>query len=119
MLLSECLIEILVDADLSSLLYDEFNSILRELVSVNYVKEINGLYVEMETNPLSGSAIALWYAMMQVNNRVRWIEQFTVAAQVLCLKSGLPETTFKRARLELRDKGFIGYTPRGSQAPAY
>lgn len=86
---------------------------------MNYIKEINAFYMEIETNPLSASAVALWHALMQVNNRARWIEEFTVAAQVLFLKSGLPESTFKRARLELRDKGFIVYTSRGSQAPAY
>lgn len=56
---------------------------------------------------------------MHVNNRARWVKEFTVAGSVLCFKAGLPLSTFKRARLELRDKGFIVYTPRGMAAPCY
>src|SRR5690625_3139685 len=86
---------------------------------MNYIREINEFYVRLETNPLTPSAISLWFAMMHVNNRAHWVNSFSVAASTLRLKSGLPLSTFKRARLELRDKGFILYTPRGTNAPLY
>ncbi|WP_147294856.1 hypothetical protein [Oceanobacillus arenosus] len=40
------------------------------------------------------------------------MEQFTVAATVLRLKSGLKESSFKRARTELTEKGYIDYKSR-------
>src|SRR5699024_8280529 len=83
------------------------------------IKEINSFYVKIETNPLSASATVLWYTLMHINNRTRWSKEFSVAAAVLCLKSGLPNSTFKRARTELRDKGYITFTSRGRQAPLY
>ncbi len=86
---------------------------------MNYIREINEFYVRLETNPLTPSAISLWFAMMHVNNRAHWVKRFSVAASTLRLKSGLPLSTFKRARLELRDKGFILYTPQDTNAPLY
>src|SRR5690625_2807695 len=86
---------------------------------MNYLKEINAFYVRIETNPLTGSATALWHALIHLNNRTGWMKEFTVAASVICFKSGLPLSTFKRARNELRDKGYIMYTSRGTKAPAY
>src|SRR5699024_9479726 len=58
--------------------------------------------------------------LMHINNKAMWIESFTVAAPVLRLKSGLTDGSFKRARTELKEKGYIDYESRGSgQAPAY
>ncbi|MGY0691357.1 DnaD domain-containing protein [Virgibacillus sp. FSP13] len=87
---------------------------------MNYIKEINAFYDRVERTPLSASAIVLWYTLMHINNKAMWIEEFTVAAPVLRLKSGLTESSFKRARAELKEKGYITYTSRGrNQAPAY
>src|SRR5690625_7205312 len=86
---------------------------------MNYIKEINAFYMKIETYPLTASANVLWYTLLHINNRAGWIKEFTVAAVVICVKSGLPESTFKRARNELRDKGYITYRSRGTQAPVY
>jgi len=86
---------------------------------MNYIQEINAFYARVETNPLSGSAVCLWHTLMHVNNRAHWVEEFTVAASVLCSKSGLASSTFKRARTELKEKGYIKVTSRGTKAPIY
>jgi DnaD/phage-associated family protein len=86
---------------------------------LNYIKEINAFYVKIETNPLTASATALWYTLLHINNRTGWLEEFTVAAAVICNKAGLPLSTFKRARNELQDKGYVTYTSRGTLAPVY
>lgn len=86
---------------------------------MNYIKQINAFYIHIETNPLSASATVLWHTLMHINNRTHWKKEFSVAANVLCLKSALPASTFKRARLELRDKGYIKYTSRGNEAAMY
>jgi DnaD/phage-associated family protein len=87
---------------------------------MNYIKEMNAFYDLIEYNPLSSSAVALWYALMHINNKTRWKCEFRVAGTVLRLKSGLSETSFKRARLELKEKGYIDYESKGgNQAPVY
>ncbi|MBP2075886.1 DnaD domain-containing protein [Oceanobacillus polygoni] len=87
---------------------------------MNYLKEINAFYDRLETNPLSGGAVSLWHALMQVNNRARWKKKFTVAVVVLCYKAGLSESSFKRARKELYEKGYIHYEKQlGNQAALY
>ncbi|WP_245844145.1 DnaD domain-containing protein [Oceanobacillus rekensis] len=57
---------------------------------------------------------------MHVNNRAGWREEFTVAMSVLCCKANLTESTFKRARTELREKGYICVNSQGgNRAAAY
>ncbi|MRH43332.1 DnaD domain protein [Aquibacillus halophilus] len=87
---------------------------------MNYIKEINALYNHLEFNPLSNSAVLLWHALMQVNNKTGWKKEFTVAAMVLCVKAQLKDSTFKRAREELKEKGYIHFQSRGgNQAAIY
>ncbi|SFD87943.1 DnaD and phage-associated domain-containing protein [Lentibacillus persicus] len=87
---------------------------------MNYIKEINAFYDALECNPLSASAVTLWHALMHINNKAMWKASFTVAGPVLRLKSGLTESSFKRARTELKEKGYIDYESRGNgQAPTY
>ncbi|PAV28413.1 hypothetical protein CIL05_17420 [Virgibacillus profundi] len=87
---------------------------------MNYIKEINAFYDLVERNPLSASAVTLWHTLMHINNKARWIEKFTVAAGVLRMKSGLKESSFKRARTELKEKGYIDFQSRShNQAPIY
>src|SRR5699024_10568670 len=86
---------------------------------MNYIQEINAFYTRKQTNPLSGSAATLWHALMHVNNRAHSVKEFSVSASVLCSKSGLPLSTFKRARAELCEKGYILHQSRGTKAPVY
>lgn len=87
---------------------------------MNYLKEINSFYDLLEINPLSSSAIALWFALMHINNKCRWKQEFTVALSVLELKTSLKRKTIERARNELRQKGLIDWKSRkGNQAALY
>ncbi|WP_407272044.1 DnaD domain-containing protein [Radiobacillus sp. PE A8.2] len=87
---------------------------------MNYIKEINAFYNIIETNPLSASACTLWHTLMHISNRTGWKPTFTVAAAVLKLKSGLKDSSFKRAREELQHKGFISFQSQGgNQAAVY
>jgi hypothetical protein len=63
----------------------------------------------METAALSTAAIALWHALMAVNNACFWAEKFTVASKVLEIKTGLSRTGVYRAREELQEKGLLKF----------
>ncbi|TMN22166.1 DnaD domain-containing protein [Lentibacillus cibarius] len=87
---------------------------------MNYIKQLNAFYSLLDVRPLSSSAISLWHALLHINNKTGWRKSFTVAGVVLRLKSGLNESSFKRARQELTEKDCITYMPgRGNQAPSY
>ncbi|WP_087974845.1 DnaD domain protein [Oceanobacillus rekensis] len=87
---------------------------------MNYIRQVNAFYTQLETNPLTATAANLWHVLMHVNNRAGWKEEITVAMSVLCSKANLTESTFKRARKELQKKGYICVKSRGgNQAAAY
>lgn len=85
---------------------------------MNYIREIDAFYEQQTTNQLSSAAANLWHTLLHINNRAGWVETFTVAATVLCGKANLADDTFKRARRELRDKGYIHYESQGGNRAA-
>lgn len=87
---------------------------------MNYIKLLNSFYDRLETNSLSTSAIALWHAIVHVNNKAGWPEEFTVAVSVLCIKSGLSERTVNNARNDLKVNGLIDFRSRkGNKSAVY
>lgn len=87
---------------------------------MNYIKEMNAFYDWLETRPLSTSAIVLWHALMHINNKTGWTDNFAVAVSVLCVKTGLSERSVFNARNELETKGYIRYQSRkGSKSAIY
>lgn len=87
---------------------------------MRYISEINAFYDWLELNELSTSAIALWYALMHINNKAAWVETFTVAESVLSIKTGLSGRGVRNARNELKQKGRIDFRSRaGGRAPIY
>lgn len=87
---------------------------------MNYIREINAFYDWLETNELSVSAISLWYALMHINNKTGWKNEFTVALSVLSIKTGLSSRAVTNARKELTEKGRIKWESRnGNQAAQY
>ncbi|GGJ91098.1 hypothetical protein GCM10007063_12220 [Lentibacillus kapialis] len=87
---------------------------------MNYLKKLNAFYQQIIFNPLSGSAVALWNTLMHFNNLSGWQKTFAVPASLIELKSGIKGTSFKRARDELQEKGYIRVTSRsGNQAAVY
>lgn len=91
---------------------------------MNYIIQIKAFYDRLEINPLNSSEIALWFALMSINNKTAWSDKFTVAASVLCQKSGMKDTSkssnFFKARNALAQAGLITWRSRkGNQAAEY
>jgi hypothetical protein len=80
---------------------------------------IREFYDFTETNPLTSSQIALWYALLHINNKARWEKWFTVSSQALAIKAGLTRQALIRARNTLKQYGLIDFKPNGNQATAY
>lgn len=87
---------------------------------MNYIVEINSFYDWLETNPVSDSAINLWYALMHINNKAGWREEFAVAISTLELKTSLSKSSIIRARNTLQQYGRINFKSReGQQSAVY
>ncbi|QLE63988.1 hypothetical protein LROSL1_1171 [Furfurilactobacillus rossiae] len=87
---------------------------------MNYILQLKAFYDRLETNPLNSSEIALWHALMAINNKTAWSDTFAVASSVLCSKAGLKERNFFKARNNLQQSGLVTWTSRkGNQAAIY
>lgn len=85
---------------------------------LNYIREVNAFYDWLETNLLSDSAIALWHALMHINNKAGWKTEFAVALSTLQAKTGLKKDAVLRARNTLQVAGRITFKSRSGQQSA-
>lgn len=85
---------------------------------MNYIQEINAFYEWLETNTLPRAAIALWNALMNVNNRTMWQPSFEVAMSTLETKTGCSRKELYTARTILTEKGRISWQVRGGHLSA-
>lgn len=76
---------------------------------MNYIKQLNGFYDWLIYNTLPTGAIALWHALVAVNNKAGWADEFTVANIVLQGMTGLSRQGIDNARNILIQKGLIIY----------
>lgn len=91
-----------------------------DVEDMNYIREINAFYDWLETNRLSTGAMSLWYALMHINNKTGWKNEFTVPISVLSFKTGLSPRAVTNARKELTEAGRIAWTSKdGNQAAQY
>lgn len=87
---------------------------------MNYIREIRAFYDWLGVNPLPPGSIALWHALMHVNNKAGWKSEFTVANMMLQSLTGLSRQGLDRARNDLIQRGLIEYTKgRGNRAGKY
>lgn len=88
---------------------------------MNYIKQLNTFYEMIMTNPLSSGQIALWSALMHINNKCSWIEWFSASSSRLQEITGLSESGISKARNVLKQRGFIDYKKSSNRriAPKY
>lgn len=86
---------------------------------MKYMAEINAFWHLAEINPLSTGQVALWFALMHINNTCNWIEWFTAPNQVLSTHTGLSRSGILKARNELKQRGMLMFKERGTRATAY
>ncbi|MBC8590641.1 DnaD domain protein [Wansuia hejianensis] len=86
---------------------------------MNYIREINAFYDLVQLKQLSTGQIALWHALMQINNKCAWIEWFNVPNLTLELTSGLSRKGIYNARNILKQHGIIDFKTNGKKATSY
>ncbi len=81
---------------------------------MNYIQEINSFNDWLIINPsVSSDDIALWYALMNLNNISGWQKEFTVAISTIIDRSRLSRSAIYRSRNRLVQLGRIRTKERG------
>jgi hypothetical protein len=89
---------------------------------MDYIKEMNAFYDLDMANQLTPNAISLYFALLNIANKLYWKAGFTVSNLTLQSRSGIADRkTLDRARNQLIQKGLIEYKPSGkvNQAGSY
>ncbi len=76
---------------------------------MNYIKQVNTFYKLLSNNPLSSNAQCLYFFLLNKNNELGWIKEFTTANSIVMGFTNLNITALQRARNELKQKGYIDY----------
>lgn len=86
---------------------------------MNYINQIKAFHDLNETNAWTTGQIALWYALMYINNKCYWSEWFSASNQVLSLHSGLSRQGILKARNALKQAGIIDFKAKGTKSTSY
>ena len=86
---------------------------------MNYLSEILQFNDRLMYNRLSTGQIALWHALMYINNKCAWAEEFTVSNHVLENLTGLSRQAILKDRNVLAQKGLLQFKVNGKKATVY
>lgn len=86
---------------------------------MNYIAEIKAFMDLVQVKSLSTGQIALWYALMYINNKCAWAEWFTVPNITLELNTGLSRQGINKCRNALKQCGIIDFISNGTKAASY
>lgn len=87
---------------------------------MDYIRQLNAFRDWLLVNDLPTSAIALWYALMTINNMTGWKERFSAPNSVVEKLTGLSKQGLVDARRKLLEAGLIEYEKgKKGKAPVY
>lgn len=86
---------------------------------MNWIVEIKSFYDLVQTNRLSTGQIALWHALVYINNKCGWDIWFTVPNITLELFTGLSRQAILKNRNILKQLGLIDFKTNGTKATLY
>lgn len=86
---------------------------------MNYITEIKGFNDLLLRERLSSGQIALWYALMHLDNKSGWKKWFTAPVITLELHTGLSKSGIYKNREVLKQKGLIDFKALKGKAARY
>ena len=86
---------------------------------MNYILQSRELDDQQFINPLPAGQYILLRALIALNNKCGWLEEFTVALSALESFSGLSRAGVQKARRSLVNKGYIEFKSNGTKAGSY
>ena len=81
--------------------------------------QIKAFHDLVQSKRLSTGQIALWYALMYINNKCAWIDWFSAPNITLELNCGLSRNGIADARNVLKQKGVIDFRSNGTKPTSY
>ena len=86
---------------------------------MNYITEVKAFYDLILSKRLSTGQIALWHALMHINNKCAWAEWFTVPNRTLELLTGLSRQAISKNRNIMKQLGYLDFKSNGVKATSY
>ena len=86
---------------------------------MNYLMEIKMFYERQLERRLPAAAIAVWHALMEINNRAGWKEWFSAPMQTLMLFSGMSRQTVYRSLEKLIAEDYIAVVDKSGDKRVY
>lgn len=86
---------------------------------MNYLTEILAFNDLIQVKQLATGQIALWYALMYINNKCGWQEWFTVSNLTLQLQTGLSRDGINKSRNILKQNGLLDFKQNTTKATSY
>lgn len=74
-----------------------------------YRAHIEAFNIRKRAHPISMSARALFYGLLEHQNEIGWAEQFSVQDRQLCALADIARSTLHRSREELSNAGYVAY----------
>lgn len=85
---------------------------------MNYIAEILAFNDWLGWNQISTPAVVLWYALLYINNKQRWVSDFPASIDMLKILTKLQRKAIYDARNVLKQKGLITFQQQGGNKPA-
>lgn len=82
---------------------------------MNFLKQITIFHDRNASMQLSANSQALYYSLLNINNKCGWIEEFSVANTLLCAMLGISSSALIRAREELIKNELLLYKSAGGK----
>lgn len=80
---------------------------------IDYVNQLNEFYSTLEYQPISANATSIYMYLLNLANKLNWMNDFKVANTTLMSKSNVRNTSaLQRARNELITNNYIKYKKR-------
>lgn len=88
---------------------------------MNYIEIINNFWTKFRECPLSSSAVAVYFYLLDQCNREHWRMPIRCMTVSICANLAIDKSTFTRARMKLRERGLIIFREgrRNICAPTY
>lgn len=86
---------------------------------MNYLLEIKCFHERIAVERYTTAEIALWHALMGVDNQLGWPVQFPAPAGFLCQLTGLKPNRLCEARKKLVKRGRLIVLKKGSKTQVY
>jgi hypothetical protein len=79
------------------------------LYRMNYIEQINGFWDKAESDDLSASDVAVYFALLNYCNRLSWLNPFVCHWEIVCQYSKVSKNTYYKSMNTLHERGYIDF----------